>query len=159
MIKSKLTAWERGEEPTLEPAAGPPPDTYFADSGVSMSADELARAAGLTKTQVEQLVDQKVLEPFILDDDTAVFRDDELVIARAAHRLLAHGLEARHIRAFRLAAQREVDLFRGITEPLVRHHNPENRKRAAEILADAAQAGRDLQEAMVRAALRDVLEG
>ncbi len=158
VIKSKLTAWERGEEPTLEPAAGPPPDAYFASTGVSMSDEELARAAGLTKAQVAALVDQRVLEPLELDDGTVVFRDDELVIARAAHRLLAHGLEARHLRAFRLSARREVDLFRGVTEPLVRHHNPENRRRAAEILADAAQAGRDLQEAMVRADLRSLLE-
>ena len=158
VIKSKLTAWERGEEPTLEPAAGPPPETYFGGAGVSMSADELARAAGLTKRQVEELTEHGVLQPTAMDDGTPVYREDDLVVAGAAHRLLAHGLEARHLRAFRLGAQREVDLLRSLTEPLVRHHNPENRRRAAEILADTAQAGRDLQEAMVRSSLRRILE-
>lgn len=159
VIKSKLTAWERGEEPTLEPAAGSPAETYFSGSAVSMSADELARAAGLTRGQVEALVDHGVLEPDHLDDGAAVFREDDLVVANAAHRLLGHGLEPRHLRAFRLAAQREVDLLRSLTEPLVRHHNPENRRRAGQILADTAQAGRDLQEALVRGALRRLLEG
>ncbi len=158
VIKSKLTAWERGEEPTLEPASGPPPDAYFGPSGVSMSDDELARAAGLTKGQVAELVTHGVLEP-MQTDAGPVFRDDELLIARAAHRLLGHGLEPRHLRAFRLAAQREIDLFRGLTEPLVRHPNKENRRQAAEILADVAQAGRSLQEGMVRSALRKLLEG
>ncbi len=157
VIKSKLTAWERGEEPTLEPAAGPPPDAYFSASGVAMADEELARAAGLTKAQVRQLVDHGVLEPIDVNGQP-VFRDEDLVIARAAHRLLSLGLEARHLRTFRLAAQREVDLLRGLTEPLVRHHNPENRRRAAEILADGAQAVRELQEAMVRSRLRRLLE-
>ena len=158
VIKSKLTAWERGEEPTLEPAAGPPPETYFTEtSGVSMSADELARAAGLTKAQVGGLVDHGVLDPVEIDG-VAIFRDDDLMVARAAHRLLALGLEARHLRTFRLAAQREVDLLRGLTDPLVRHHNPDSRRRAAEILADGAQAVRELQQSMVRAHLRRMLE-
>ncbi len=157
VIKSKLTAWERGEEPTLEPASGPPPDTYFGPSGVSMSEEELARAAGLTRSQVAELVTHGVLEP-MQTDAGPVFREDELTIARAAHRLLGHGLEPRHLRAFWLAAQREIDLFRGLTEPLVRHPNKENRRQAAEILADVAQAGRSLQESMVRSALRKLLE-
>ncbi len=157
VIKSKLTAWARGEEPTLEPAGGPPADTYFSGTGVSMSDDELARAAGLTRKQVAELVSHGVIEP-MRTDSGEVFRDDDLIIAREAHRLLAHGLEPRHLRTFRLAAQREVDLFRGLAEPLVRHPNRENRRQAAEILADVAQAGRNLQEAMVRAALRRLLE-
>ncbi len=159
VIKSKLTAWERGEEPTVAPAAGSPAETYFSGTGVSMSADELARTAGLTRAQLDALVEHGVLEPSQLDDGNAVFREDDLVIANAAHRLLGHGLEPRHLRAFRLAAQREVDLLRGLTEPLVRHHNPDNRRRAGQILADTAQAGRDLQEALVRSALRRLLGG
>jgi len=43
VIKSKLAAWERGEEPTVSPAAGPLPEAYFAGGKVRMSADELAR--------------------------------------------------------------------------------------------------------------------
>jgi len=158
VIKSKLTAWERGEEPTLEPAAGPPPETYFNLTDVAMATEELARAAGLTTAQVEALVAHDVLKPLELPDGTLVFEDEALVIARSAHRLLAHGLEPRHLRAFRLAAQREADLLQGLTEPLVRHRNPENRRRAAEILADTAQAARELQEAMVRDLLRRHME-
>ncbi len=158
VIKSKLTAWERGEEPTVEPAGGSPPDAYFSVSAVSMGEDELARATGLTRAQVGALVEHGVLEPDRSANGKPEFQDDDLAVARSAHRLLALGLEARHLRAFRLAAQREIDLFQGLAGPLVRHPNRENRRRAAEILSDAAQAGRDLQEAMVRASLRRLLE-
>ena len=36
VIKSKLTAWERGEQVTARPESGPPPETYFAGSGISL---------------------------------------------------------------------------------------------------------------------------
>ena len=123
-----------------------------------MTAEELARAAGLTRTQVDALVEHDVLVPVRGEGGKLAFEDEALVVARAAHRLLANGLEARHLRTFWLAAQREADLLTGLTEPLVRHPNPENRRRAAEILADTAQAARELQEALIRDRLRRHIE-
>jgi DNA-binding transcriptional MerR regulator len=158
VIKSKLTAWERGEEAPVRPDSGPPPESYFANSGISMTPEELARSSGLTLRQIEELVGQGVLEPLELDDKRRVYRDDDLTIARAAHRLLVQGLEVRHLRALRLAADRETDLLRQLVSPLFRHRNPDNRRRAAEILADTAQAGSLLQEGIVRSRLRRLLE-
>ena len=158
VIKSKITAWERGEEaPVTE--SGPPPETYFASSGVSLSAQELSRSSGLAPGQIEALVDQGVLDPMELPDGRAVYRDDDLTIARAAHRLLGQGLEVRHLRTMRLAAERETDLLSQLVAPLLRHRNPDNRRRAATILADGAQAGSQLQEGIVRGKLRRLLEG
>ncbi len=158
VIKSKLTSWERGEDAGSLPE-GTPPEAYFAAPGVSMTPADLAKAAGLSRKQLAALVEHGVLEPLRLDGGKEVFRDEDLVVARAAHRLLRNGLEARHLRAFRLAIDREVDLLHRLTEPMLRHRNPENRRRAAEILADSAQAGRDLSEALLRAELRRLLEG
>jgi DNA-binding transcriptional MerR regulator len=157
VIKSKLTAWERGEEPTVPPASGAPPETYFASTGVRMTADEIARAAGVPVDLVARLVEHGVLTPERTEDGPA-FGEDDLAIARAAHRLVDHGLEARHLRSFRVAANRETDLFSQLTGPLLRHRSPANRRQAAEILADSAQAARDLQDAMVRSQLRRLLE-
>lgn len=159
VIKSKLTAWERGETVRARPDSGPPPESYFGSSGVSLSLDELSRASGLTKRQIDELVTNGVLEPLEFPDRTLVFRDEDLTIARAAHRLLSQGLEARHLRTMRIAADREVDLLSQLVTPLVRHRNPENRRKAAEMLADCAQAGAQLQEAIVRGRLRRLLEG
>ena len=157
VIKSKLTAWERGEEAPVRPESGPPPESYFARSGLSMSTEELARSSGLSERQIGELVGQGVIEPLELDDGP-VFRDDDLTIARAAHRLISQGLEVRHLRTMRLAADRETDLLRQLVGPLLRHRNPHNRRNAAAILADTAQAGSQLQEAIVRTRLRRLLE-
>ncbi len=158
VIKSKLTAWERGEEAPPAPESGPPPETYFASSGVSLTHAELSRSSGLSRAQIDELVAQGLLDPMLLDDGTAVFRDEDLTIARAARRLLARGLEGRHLRALRLGADRETELLRQLVTPLLRHRNPENRRRAAEILADGAQAGSRLQEEMVKSRIRKLLE-
>ncbi len=159
VIKSKLAAWERGEEPTAEPESGPPPETYFAGTGVTMSEEELARAAGLTRRQVEELVSEGVLQPTKQADRSVVYTDSDLTVARAAHRLLSHGLESRHLRTMRLAAEREVDLLRQLVTPLLRHRNPDNRRKAAEILADCGQAVGELQGELARTRLRNLLEG
>ena len=116
VIKSKLTAWERGEEPAPLPDAGPPPETYFAASGVSLTDEELGRSSGLSKREIEELVAQEVLVPMQLDDGNRVFLDEELAVARAARRLLARGLESRHLRTLRLGADRQREHHHGHDE-------------------------------------------
>lgn len=159
VIKSKLTSWDRGEDPAVPRDSGPAPEAYFGGAGVSMAGDELARASGLSRSQIDELIAQGVLDPLELPDGRRVFRDEDLGIARAAHRLFARGFEGRHIRSLRLAADREVDLLSQLVTPLLHHRNPKNRRRAAEVLADGASAGAQLQENLVRSRLRRLLEG
>ncbi|OFW66757.1 MAG: hypothetical protein A2Z12_09125 [Actinobacteria bacterium RBG_16_68_21] len=156
VIKTKLNAWERGEEPTMAPPPGPPPETYFATSEVRLDAEGLARSAGVPSSVIGALVDHGVLAAGQPGEE--IYRDDDLAVVRAAHRLMVHGLEPRHLRSIRLAANREVDLFRQLAGPLLRHASPASRQQAAEVLADVAQAAREMQEAMVRSDLRETLD-
>jgi len=158
VIKSKLTAWEHGEESPVPPESGPPPEAYFAASGVSLTVEELMRSSGLSRAQADELVAHGLLEPVRLPDGTEVFRDEDLVVAKAAHRLLDRGLEVRHLRTIRLAADRETDLLGQLAAPLLRHRNPDNQRRAAEILADCSQAATRVQGGQVRGRLRRLLE-
>ena len=159
VIKSKLTSWDRGETAETPRETGPAPEAYFGSAGVSMAIDELGRASGLSRQQIDELIAQKVLEPVELPDGRQVFRDEDLAIARSAYRLYSRGFEGRHIRSLRLAADREVDLLSQLVAPLLSHRNPKNRRRAAEVLADGASAGTQMQENLVRARLRRLLEG
>ena len=124
-----------------------------------MAMDELGRASGLSREQIDELIAQGVLTPLELADGRLVFRDEDLAIARAAYRLYSRGFEGRHIRSLRLAADREVDLLSQLVTPLLRHRKPKNRRVAAEVLADGATAGAKLQENLVRSRLRRLLEG
>ena len=158
VIKSKLTAWEHGEESPVVAESGPPPEAYFSSSGTSLTPQELMRASGLSEQQLDGLVEQGILEPIDLPDGAELFRDDDLTIARAAHRLLSRGLEVRHLRTIRLAADRQSDLIGQLVAPMLRHRNPENRRRSAEVAADVSQAAAQLQESIVRGRLRRLLE-
>lgn len=157
VIKSNLSAWERGEEPTLAPTPGPPPETYFGERSPDLDAAELARSAGMPASLVDELVDHGIIVPRAGEKDAPVFSVDDVEIARAAYRMIGHGLESRHLRVIRQGANREVDLFHQLTATLLRHATPDSRRQAAEILADVAQAAREMQEAMVKADLRETL--
>lgn len=159
VIKTKLAVWERGEEPTVSPAAGPLPEAYFAGGKVRMSADELARGAGVALDLVQRLVEHGVLDRRQGPGGDLQFGEDDAAVARASQRLVSRGLEPRHVKSLCLASHREVDLLSQLAGPLLRHRTPAGRRQAAEVLADCAQAARDLQDAVVRARLRDLLEG
>lgn len=156
VIKSKLNAWERGEVPTDTPS-GPPPETYFASGSSDMSRAELSRAAGLAPVDLDMLIESDVIKPVTADGGEA-FGADDLTVAQAAARLLRNGLEPRHLRTLRLGAERSSELLYQLTVPLLRHGNPDTRRRAAEILADCAQASGEMQQAIVRATLVRHLE-
>ena len=157
VIKGRLSAWERGQEPVPAPAPGPPGAAYFADEGRRFDAAQAAAAAGAPVALVAELIQHGVLDPSPTNGEAA-FDDDDVAVIRAAYRMVGHGLEARHLRTIRLGSNREVDLFRQLTAPMLRHATPAGRRQAADVLADVAQAAREMQEAMIRADLRQVLE-
>jgi len=157
VIKAKLSSWERGDAMVPAPPAGPPAAAYFATTGRSLTAAEAAQAAGAPPALIADLVKHGVLDPTFGLPETQ-FDDDDVALIRAAYRMVGHGLEPRHLRAIRLGANREVDLFRQLTGPMLRHATPGGRRQAGDVLADVAQAAREMQEAMVRSDLRKVLE-
>jgi len=159
VIKAKLSAWEHGEEPTVSPAAGPLPEAYFRAARARMSADELARSAGVPLDLVSRLLEHGVLDRRRGSAGEPQFGEDDAAVARAAQRLVARGREPRHGKSRSQASHREVGHHSQLAGPLLRHRTPAGRRQAAEVLADCAQAARDLQDAVVRARLRELLEG
>lgn len=153
VIKSKLTMWERGEQVVMPAPAGPPPERLFARSRTDMDVDELARASGLTRRQVGELIDHRVLRP-----DEGSFGDEELIVAQEVSRLLAYGLEPRHLRSIRLSTERDAALLDQLTAALRRTRSPDARHRAGEVLAGCADAIGKMRVAILTEELRELLE-
>jgi DNA-binding transcriptional MerR regulator len=82
---------------------------------------------------------------------------DAVVIVEAVAGLARHGVEPRHLRAFRASADREVGLFAQLLAPLVRQHDPAARARAAETARELQTWSQRLHAALVRAGLRGTL--
>ncbi|MGH8874943.1 MAG: MerR family transcriptional regulator, partial [Acidimicrobiia bacterium] len=83
---------------------------------------------------------------------------ESLKVALEARRLLEHGLEARHLRAVLLGVEREAELLRQLTAPLLRLHHPEARRRVRDTLAGCAEAMQAMHRSLLAARLRALLE-
>lgn len=158
VIKSKLTMWERGEDNVMPAPAGPPPEKLFAATATNLDSDELARASGLSRRQVSELVEHRVLRPTVEEGEES-FGEEELAVAREAQRLLAYGLEPRHLRSVRLSTERDAALLDQLTAPVRRTRSPDARHRSGEILAGCADALGKMRVAILTEELRSLLEG
>jgi DNA-binding transcriptional MerR regulator len=170
VIKDHLDAIDRGLEP---PDHGPGNTTRRGPRAVSavplpgaeafvpepseirMSRDELLDQAGLEAAQLEQL------EQFGLLSKRAGggYDGDALAVAACAAEMARYGIEPRHLRAYRTAADREIGLFEQVVTPLVRGRNPEARGRAEEAVRELAALSVKLHATLVRAGLRAELGG
>ncbi|GGG62969.1 MerR family transcriptional regulator [Kocuria dechangensis] len=88
---------------------------------------ELAARTGAGVPLVRELVSYGLIR-----EQDGVFDDHALAITRAALALTAHGLEPRHLRPFKAAADRELGLVERAVAPLASRRDPASRARAVE---------------------------
>jgi DNA-binding transcriptional MerR regulator len=145
---------------TAPAAAAPPqvaatsaPTTGAVLAGLLLTADELCAMAGLTRAQLADLQSYGVVIAQSNRPD-ALFDEDAVEIATVSKRFLDAGLEPRHLRGWRVAADREVGLLEQLIQPLLRQRNPEARAQAIAQLSELESIGGRLREAMMRSSLR-----
>lgn len=123
---------------------------------LSLTVEELAEAAGLSVRQVRDLEGFGLVEGFSVGDAT-YYDGDDLIVARTAAGLIAHGIEARHMRTYRVAVDREAGLFEQLILPLLKQRNPDARRRASATIVELMQLGETMRDRLLRRALRDHL--
>lgn len=165
VIKQHLEALDRGLEPgdvadaapqvprALTAVDGlPGPDAFVRDiTDVRLTRDELASAAGLEPEQLDQLEQYGLVAP---RPGGSFYDGDSLVVAKTVAEMSRFGIEARHLRPFKSAADREIGLFEQVVAPLVRQRNPEARARAEETVRELAALSIKLHSTLVRAGLK-----
>ena len=122
--------------------------------GVVLDASELCSMSGLSDVQLEQLQSYGV----VVASASKTYDEDALEIARIAKRFLDLGVDARHLRGWRVAADREAGLFEQVIQPLLRQRNPQANDHAVAQLTELAMFGGQLRAAMIRTLLRQYLE-
>jgi DNA-binding transcriptional MerR regulator len=131
--------------------AAPPSDAQF-------TREELCRAAGATVEQLLELESFGLVSARGSGERGAWYGGDDLVLLRLARELADYGLEARHLRMYKLFAEREAALFEQVVAPLVRQRNPEARARARQTIEALAQLGSRMRELALRTAVRGLAE-
>ena len=127
VIRDALDALDRGLTPPRAeqgmprpavPAPVPDPDVPDAAELTGSSALRLTRAELLEASGLSQGVLNE-LETFGLvhTDDSGHYDDAALTVASTAAALAAYGVEPRHLRPFRTAADREVGLVQQVVTP------------------------------------------
>jgi DNA-binding transcriptional MerR regulator len=123
-------------------------------TGVVLDAGELRSMSGLTAVELEQVESYGV----IVSSPSGNYDEDALEVARIAKRFLDLGVDARHLRGWRVAADREAGLFEQIIQPLLRQRNPQSKDHAVAQLTELADHGSQLRAALMRTLLRRHLE-
>ena len=138
--------------------AGDSPPLAPARTGSSMSLSELATASGLEEHDLAELEKFGLLTPRRVGS-TTYYDEDSLLVANLAAGFMRYGVEARHLRMYKVAAEREASFFEQVVMPMLKQRNPQARRQAVDTLAELSRLGQSLRVAMLRQALRQYLEG
>jgi DNA-binding transcriptional MerR regulator len=146
-------------EPAANPAPGPAPVAASPKApaaqpaeplvGVQMDRAELRKASGLAEQELASLEDFG-----ILTGHDGVYDENDLMVAKAAKGFFAHGVEARHLRMYKQAVDRETAFIEQIISPVAHRKDPEATRRAGETAHELADLSRRMREAMLRASVQ-----
>ncbi len=170
VIKSQLDAQPDGELPSsgspyVVPrlvADGSEAPENGVGHRVRLTREDLLEQAGGDTAETDELLGALlkagVVTP-IFKSATAVFFDEHaVVILQCARALADYGVEPRHLRAFRSAADRQSDLIAQIAGPLVKADKAGARDRADDLAREVAALAITLHTSLIKSAVRDVLQ-
>jgi DNA-binding transcriptional MerR regulator len=140
------------DAPPKSPIAGNgmQPDDFRPGAGrVRMTREELAEASGIPETFVAQLEGIGL----VWATSAGHYDEDALAIASIASRLSVFGIEARHLRPFRVVADRETGLVEQMAVPYSQPRDRDGREREQETIRELASLFVHLHAALLRAEL------
>ena len=165
VIKAQLDAQPDGALPTTGSAYGVPRLVQAATDGalgveeaaavgpaqVRLSREDLLERSGVAEELLSALVKAGVVRP----GPAGFFDEHSVVTAQCAKALADYGVEPRHLRAFRSAADRQSDLIAQIAGPVVKAGA---RDRADDLAREVAALAITLHTSLIKSAVRDVLD-
>ncbi|MFD7243073.1 transcriptional regulator FtsR [Streptomyces massasporeus] len=154
VIRERLEAMERGEAVQL-PVVGRQRDGASASeppegpTAARIGRDELLAAVGVDEQELKEWESYGLLTP--LED--GAYDADAVTVALLVVELGRFGIEPRHLRAMKAAAEREAGLVDQVVAPLRRHRNPQTRAHAEARTKELAGLTVKLHAALVQTAL------
>jgi hypothetical protein len=127
-----------------------------APGGEPLTREELCEATGLTE---ELLVDLERYGLLVSATRGGVptYDAEGQLVARAAARYVELGVEPRHLRMYKVAAEREAGFVEQLVMPLLKQRNPVSREQAVERTDELLALGAQLHASLLRRQLGPVL--
>ncbi|MFI9770862.1 MerR family transcriptional regulator [Streptomyces sp. NPDC052415] len=154
VIREHLDAMERGEAVAL-PTVGRQrdgeavPEPSEAPTAARIGRGELLAAAEIGERELEEWESYGLIAP--LPD--GAYDAEAVTVASLVVELGRFGIEPRHLRAMKAAADREAGLVDQVVAPLRRHRNPQTRAHAEARTKELAGLTVKLHAALVQTAL------
>ena len=118
---------------------------------------ELCARTGITPDFARRLEEYDLVTPRI-EAGERLYRESDVEIAAACGRLARHGLDARHLRAFRTAAGRQSALLEQLVATGLRSRDLERRRAALDDLEKLAAIATELAQHLLVRDLREASE-
>jgi len=165
VIKAQLDAQPDGELPASGSAYAVPRlvsvdrDGRDGLSGVAAPQVRLRREDLLSRSGIDEALLSELVKAGVIKPGQAGFFDEHSVVtAQCARALAEYGVEPRHLRAFRSAADRQSDLIAQIAGPVVKAGKAGARDRADDLAREVAALAITLHTSLIKSAVRDVLD-
>lgn len=156
VIREHLDALARGEQVALPTADGERGDGE--DDALGLPGRPTAARIGRAELLVAAEVTESDLDAWesyglVVPSPDGGYDAEMVTVARLVAELGRFGLEPRHLRAMRAAADREAGLIEQVVAPLRRHRNPQTRAHAEATARELAELSVRLHSALVHTAL------
>ncbi|NGO14082.1 MerR family transcriptional regulator [Streptomyces sp. HC44] len=153
VIREHLDAMERGEAIPL-PSLGRQRDGEVAGEPAEHTAARIGRAELLAAAEIEEReLDEWESYGLITPLPDGGYDAESVTVAGLVGELGRFGIEPRHLRAMKAAADREAGLVDQVVAPLRRHRNPQTRAHAEAQTKELAGLAVKLHAALVQSAL------
>ncbi|MEV6511431.1 MerR family transcriptional regulator [Streptomyces sp. NPDC051642] len=154
VIREHLDAMERGEAAPLSTVGrqrdgGVVLEPVESPTAARIGRAELMAAAGIGEQELDEWESYGLIAP--LPD--GVYDAEAVTVAGLVLELGRFGIEPRHLRAMKAAADREAGLVDQVVAPLKRHRNPQTRAHAEARTKELAGLTVKLHAALVQTAL------
>ena len=120
-----------------------------------VSLDDLVARAGVERPFVKSLEDFGLLSPTGAGNDKR-YPDGDIDIAAICHQLTRFGIDARHLRTFKTAVDREAALLEQLVAPSLASRNADRRSTAVRDLQALAELAQELTSLLLWRDVRDV---
>ncbi|MGK2882016.1 MAG: transcriptional regulator FtsR [Mycobacterium sp.] len=160
VIKAQLDGQPDGELPSSGSSYGVPKLVVSGAAGAAVSPTRvrLSREDVLELSGVGEQLLAALLKAGVISTGRGGFFDEHApVILQCAQALAEYGVEPRHLRPFRSAADRQSDLIAQIAGPLTKADRTGARDRADDLAREVAALAITLHTALVKSAVHDVL--
>ncbi|AYF99228.1 transcriptional regulator FtsR [Protaetiibacter intestinalis] len=146
VIRGYLAELDAGREPVL-PGGVTVTAPSMLPSERRLSREELIREAGANAMLLQDAISASLIVP------ADHYGEDSLAVLRSLVELQRSGIEPRHLRGFRAAAERELGLIESALIPIARRKDASSRAKAQELAREIAGQLEVVRSSLIRSAL------